>query len=318
MPIGETRMAPGPEAVAREAIDAQLLEAGWVVQSRNEVNLVAGRGIAIREFLMAPGHGKADYLLFLDRRPVGAFEAKKTGETLTGVEIQAQRYAEGLPHTLQATFRPLPFLYIGTGDETRFVNTLDPIPRTRGVFSIHRPETLAEWLEAEPLDRWVASRSTGTSIAEALPLDGEKPSTLRARLRAIPPADLPGLWVNQLEGVRSLEKSLAYGKPRALIQMATGDNVLFEGGAGETVRRRLLAECEVHTLLQLPAGIFYAQGVKANVLFFDRKAGSDKPWTKKVWVYDLRTNRHFTLKERRLIRSDLDLRQRAALQKDST
>src|SRR3989441_8586086 len=84
------------------------------------------------------------------------------------------------------------------------------------------------------------------------------------------------------------------------------DNVLFEGGAGETVRRKLLHECDVHTLLRLPTGIFYAQGVKANVLFFDRKPGSDKPWTKTVWVYDLRTNEHFTLKERPMSRADLD------------
>ena len=75
------------------------------------------------------------------------------------------------------------------------------------------------------------------------------------------------------------------------------DNVLFEGGAGETVRRKLLHECEVHTLLRLPTGIFYAQGVKANVLFFDRKPASETPWTKELWVYDLRTNQHFTLKE---------------------
>ena len=75
------------------------------------------------------------------------------------------------------------------------------------------------------------------------------------------------------------------------------DNVLFEGGAGETVRRKLLHECEVHTLLRLPTGVFYAQGVKANVLFFDRKAASETPWTRELWVYDLRTNQHFTLKE---------------------
>jgi len=74
------------------------------------------------------------------------------------------------------------------------------------------------------------------------------------------------------------------------------DNVLFEGGAGETVRRKLLAECDVHTLLRLPTGLFYAQGVKANVLFFDRKPASEKPWTDKLWIYDLRTNTHFTLK----------------------
>jgi type I restriction enzyme M protein len=75
------------------------------------------------------------------------------------------------------------------------------------------------------------------------------------------------------------------------------DNVLFEGGAGETVRRKLVHECDVHTLLRLPTGIFYAQGVKANVLFFDRKPASETPWTKDLWVYDLRTNQHFTLKE---------------------
>ncbi|MCC7137788.1 MAG: SAM-dependent DNA methyltransferase [Planctomycetes bacterium] len=84
------------------------------------------------------------------------------------------------------------------------------------------------------------------------------------------------------------------------------DNVLFEGGAGETVRRRLLETCDVHTLLRLPTGLFYAQGVKANVLFFDRKPAAKKPWTSKVWVYDLRTNQHFTLKQKPLARNDLD------------
>ena len=84
------------------------------------------------------------------------------------------------------------------------------------------------------------------------------------------------------------------------------DNVLFEGGAGETVRRKLLEECDVHTLLRLPTGLFYAQGVKANVLFFDRKTASPDPWTTKLWVYDLRTNKHFTLKTKRMRRSDLD------------
>ena len=84
------------------------------------------------------------------------------------------------------------------------------------------------------------------------------------------------------------------------------DNVLFEGGAGETVRRNLLKQCDVHTLLRLPTGIFYAQGVKANVLFFDAKPAQEKPWTKKLWVYDLRTNMHFTQKTNPLQRSDLD------------
>lgn len=84
------------------------------------------------------------------------------------------------------------------------------------------------------------------------------------------------------------------------------DNVLFEGGAGETIRRKLLHECDVHTLLRLPTGLFYAQGVKANVLFFDKKLASETPWTKKLWIYDLRTNVHFTLKTNPLKRADLD------------
>ncbi|MXZ30978.1 MAG: SAM-dependent DNA methyltransferase [Acidimicrobiia bacterium] len=84
------------------------------------------------------------------------------------------------------------------------------------------------------------------------------------------------------------------------------DNVLFEAGAGETIRRRLLADCEVHTLLRLPTGIFYAQGVKANVLFFRRRPGAEHPWTRELWVYDLRTNKHFTRKQNPLRRSDLD------------
>jgi len=84
------------------------------------------------------------------------------------------------------------------------------------------------------------------------------------------------------------------------------DNVLFEGGAGETIRRKLLHECDVHTLLRLPTGLFYAQGVKANVIFFDRKAASENPWTSELWIYDLRTNEHFTLKERPLGFADLE------------
>ena len=84
------------------------------------------------------------------------------------------------------------------------------------------------------------------------------------------------------------------------------DNVLFEGGAGEIVRRRLLNECDVHTLLRLPTGIFYAQGVKANVIFFDRKPARETPWSKEVWIYDFRTNKNFTLKTNTLKRDDLD------------
>jgi len=84
------------------------------------------------------------------------------------------------------------------------------------------------------------------------------------------------------------------------------DNVLFEGGAGETIRKKLLHECDVHTLLRLPTGLFYAQGVKANVLFLEKKGASETPWTKKLWIYDLRTNKHFTLKTSPLRRDDLN------------
>ena len=105
--------------------------------------------------------------------------------------------------------------------------------------------------------------------------------------------------LNFLQHVKTITKM--NGK----VGIVVPDNVLFEGGAGETVRRKLLAECDVHTLLRLPTGVFYAQGVKANVLFFDRRPASEKPWTTKLWIYDLRTNMHFTLKTNPLRYEDL-------------
>jgi type I restriction enzyme, R subunit len=128
-----------PEAEARKRIDADLEAAGWNVQDRDEINLTAGRGIAIREFKMAKGYGFADYLLFVDRKAVGALEAKKAGVPLIGIEEQAKKYSEGLPEVLDAPIRPLPFLYMSTGVETRFTNGLDPEPRSRPLFNIHRP-----------------------------------------------------------------------------------------------------------------------------------------------------------------------------------
>jgi type I restriction enzyme M protein len=98
----------------------------------------------------------------------------------------------------------------------------------------------------------------------------------------------------QLNFVQHVRTLLAVGGRAAVV---VPDNVLFEGGAGETVRRRLLEESDVHTLLRLPTGVFYAQGVKANVLFFDRKPASETAATRELWVYDLRTNQHFTLKQ---------------------
>ena len=105
--------------------------------------------------------------------------------------------------------------------------------------------------------------------------------------------------LNFLQHVRSLLKQ--DGKAAIVVP----DNVLFEGGAGETVRRNMLQQADCHTLLRLPTGVFYAQGVKANVLFFDRKPASLTPWTKKLWIYDLRTNKHFTLKQSPLTYEDL-------------
>ena len=92
----------------------------------------------------------------------------------------------------------------------------------------------------------------------------------------------------------------------ATVQLADGLIIRLVGGAGETIRRKLLHECDVHTLLRLPTGLFYAQGVKANVLFFDKKPASETPWTRKLWIYDLRTNKHFTLKTSPMKREDLD------------
>jgi type I restriction enzyme M protein len=106
--------------------------------------------------------------------------------------------------------------------------------------------------------------------------------------------------LNFLQHVRSLLKQ----NGRAAIVVP--DNVLFEGGAGETVRRNMLQQCDCHTLLRLPTGVFYAQGVKANVLFFDRKPGRIEHWTQKLWIYDLRTNQHFTLKTNPLTYADLE------------
>ena len=109
----------------------------------------------------------------------------------------------------------------------------------------------------------------------------------------------PNKQLNFLQHVKTLLK--INGRTAIVVP----DNVLFEGGAGETVRRKLLHECDVHTLLRLPTGVFYRPGVKANVLFFDRKPASEKPWTEKLWIYDFRTNMHFTLKTNTLRDDDL-------------
>src|SRR5690242_3989985 len=97
-----------PEDRARQNIDQLLTGAGWVVQDRRKVDLSAGRGVAVREFPLKSGHGEADYLLFFDGSPIGVVEAKKEGDTLTGVELQTTKYSEGVPDNLPTPRRPLP------------------------------------------------------------------------------------------------------------------------------------------------------------------------------------------------------------------
>ena len=145
------------------------------------MRLRAARGVAVCEFHLDTGF--ADYLLFVDRRPIGVIEAKAVGQTLSGVEPQAAAYCRGLPSALVplAWHDPLPFRYTSTGVETYFANDLDPEPRSRRVFSFHRPETLARWAV---------------------------PPTLRAGLRAMPPLITTGLWDAQIEAIRNLERSV--------------------------------------------------------------------------------------------------------------
>ncbi|MFO0496306.1 MAG: type I restriction endonuclease, partial [Betaproteobacteria bacterium] len=135
-----------PEQRARQTIDRLLSQAGWKVMDVSQADVHAGRGVALREFPLQGGLGFADYLLYVDGKAAGVIEAKKQGATLTGVEAQSARYAQGLPAALPAWRRPLPFVYESTGAETHFTNGLDPEPRARTTFAFHQPETLAGWL----------------------------------------------------------------------------------------------------------------------------------------------------------------------------
>ncbi|MDH4303964.1 MAG: DEAD/DEAH box helicase family protein [Nitrospira sp.] len=209
---------PTPEDQARERIDHALEQVGWRVQDYKSANLQAGRGVVLRNFPLVSGHGFADYLLYIDGKAAGVIEAKKEGFPLVGVEVQAEKYSKGLPADLPAHIRPLPFLYQSTGVETRFTNGLDPQPRSRPVFSFHRPETLAAMIP----QRSEAPRELfGASLAaEAVP-------TLRGRLRTLPPLSTTGLWPAQITAIKNLEQSLAQDRPRALIQMATGSGKTF-------------------------------------------------------------------------------------------
>jgi type I restriction enzyme R subunit len=229
VPPGPDRGAP--EQRARQKIDAALAVSGWIVQDRDEMNVSAGRGVAVREFKLVRGHGYADYLLFVDGKAAGVLEAKAKGHTLVGVEPQAKKYAEGLPPNLDPQVAPLPFLYISDGGATRFTNLLDRKPKSRRIFQIHRPETLAEWLGAETLDAWVKALRADDEEAYTA-ADDTRPSSLRTRMSTLPPLDRRlvderFLFPNQFEAITNLEQSLKLDKPRALIQMATGSGKTF-------------------------------------------------------------------------------------------
>jgi type I restriction enzyme R subunit len=136
-----------PEQIARDNIDKQLLACGWIIQDKTQFNLAAGLGIAIREY--QTDVGPADYVLFVDKKPVGIIEAKREeeGVRLTTVEDQSSQYANAKLRLLNND--TLPFVYESTGEVTRFTDYRDPKPRSRNVFTFHRPETLAQWLSQE-------------------------------------------------------------------------------------------------------------------------------------------------------------------------
>ena len=210
-----------PEQQARTNIDGMLTRAGWVVQDADALNLYAGRGIAAREFPLKSGHGHADYLLFVDRTAAGVVEAKPEGYTLKGVEAQSVKYSTGLPEDLPVYHRPLPFLYESTGVETQFTNELDPEPRSRSLFSFHTPAALARWVGV-PEGLSSLHRRTGEARDSYLTAD-----SLRQRLKQMPPMVTTALWPVQEKAIRNLEESLAAGRQRALVQMATGSGKTF-------------------------------------------------------------------------------------------
>jgi len=193
-------MNQNPEQVARDHIDRQLLACGWLVQDKSKINLNAAQGVAVREY--QTDVGPADYILFVDKKPAGIIEAKKkeAGVMLVNdVENQSLNYASARLKYLQND--PLPFVYESTGEITRFTDYRDPKPRSRNVFTFHRPETFAKWLKEE--------------------------KTLRARFFDLPELNTNGLRDCQIHAIANLETSFRENRPKALIQMATGSGKTF-------------------------------------------------------------------------------------------
>ena len=184
-----------PEQRARRDIDQSLEQAGWSVQNKGSIDLNKGIGIAVCEY--PTDVGPADYVLFVDQKPVGVIEAKPEdwAQRITTVEEQSGGYAKAQLKWVKNT-KPLPFIYESTGTITRFTDGRDPKPRSREVFSFHRPETMQEWAST--------------------------PTSLRGCLQRMPMLLHQGLRDCQVRAVENLEKSYKNDRPRALVQMATG------------------------------------------------------------------------------------------------
>ena len=229
--VGRDRLAA--EQRARVLIDRQLTDAGWVLQDKKGLNLFAGQGIAVREVVMRAGHGRADYLLYIDQAVVGVIEAKPEGTTLSGVEWQSAMYAQGLPPEVRLRALTvdgrLPFIFEASGSETHFTNGFDPEPRARRIFNFPKPATLARWLRE----------------AESAP---ETP-TWRAKVRQLPDLDTRPLRPAQITAINGVEASLAQQRfDRSLVQMATGAGKTF---TAVTLAYRLLKHGGFHRILFL-------------------------------------------------------------------
>jgi len=220
----ETANYSKPEDKARhELINPLLKKSGWKIQHFKNANIHEHKGVAVEFFQMGKGVGEADYVLFVNGKACGIIEAKKEGETLVGKETQTKRYSEGFPEEFQSIDLPLPFKYESTGSETRFTNHWDPKPRSREIFSFHKPETLEEWIK-------------------------EGKNTIRKRLVKQNPLENKKLWIVQKNAIENLEKSLSLAKPRALIQMATGSGKTY---TAVNICYRLLADSGAKRILFL-------------------------------------------------------------------
>ncbi|HAY3534687.1 type I restriction endonuclease subunit R [Elizabethkingia anophelis] len=189
-----------PEQIARDRIDEMLRQAGWVVQSKKDIDFNASRGVAIREYQTSVG--PADYVLFVEQTPIGIIEAKKEdeGHRLTVVEEQSKTYA-GAQLKFFNSSEAISFVYESTGVVTRFTDYRDPNARSRNLFHFHRPETLWEWFKSQ--------------------------QSLRGRLQDLDNLDIEGLRPAQIIAIQNLEKSFKANRPKALIQMATGAGKTF-------------------------------------------------------------------------------------------